>query len=58
MCGRKVKIMESSRDMFKKSFMPFLEAQESIGSEGLHETLCRSFPESVLESSPIKIPFR
>ena len=57
MCGRTVKIMESSRDMFEISFKPFLQAQESIGPEGLHEALCRSFPESVLEGGPIKIPF-
>src|SRR4030042_469126 len=58
MCGRKVKITESGRNMLEKSFKPFLEAQKSIGTEGLHEALCRSFPESVLEGGPIKIPFR
>ena len=58
MAGRTLKITESSRDMLEKSYEPFLEAQESIGSEGLHEALRRSFPEGVLEGGPIKIPFR
>ncbi len=58
MAGRKVKIMESGRDIFEKSFKPFLEAQKSIGPEGLHEALGRSFPEIILEGGPIKIPFQ
>jgi len=50
--------MESRRDVREKSFKPFLEAQKSIGPEGLDEALCRGCPESVLEGGPIKIPFR
>ena len=57
MYGCLVKIMESSRDMLEKIFKSSLEAQKSIGPEGLHESLRRSLPESVLEGDPIKIPF-
>ena len=55
--SRMLKMAKPGGDMLEKSRKPFLEAQESIGSEGLHEALCRGFPESVSEGGPIVIPF-
>src|SRR4030042_3599591 len=52
-----VKILKSGRSMFEKNFKPLLKAQKSIGPEGLHKALCRSFPEMILEGGPIQIPF-
>ena len=56
--GRKVKIADPRGNRVKVSFKPFLEAQKPVSPEGLHEALCRSFPEIILERRPIKIPFR
>ena len=39
MAGRKLKMTKSGRDMLETGFKPFLEAQKSIGPEGLHEAL-------------------
>src|SRR4030065_131859 len=36
--------MKSGRDVLEISFQPFLEAQKSISTEGLHKSLCRRFP--------------
>ena len=53
--GRMVKIWSPAGICSRKASKPLLVAQESIGPQGLHETLCRSFPEKVLEEGPIKI---
>ena len=57
LCSHTLKIKESGRDVLKKSYKSLLGAQKPIGPQGLHETLCRSFPKSVLERGPIKFPF-
>lgn len=54
--GCKLKIAEPGRDMFEISIKALPEPQESIGSERLHEALCRSFPKGGLEGGPIKTP--
>ena len=52
----KLKMAKSSRDVLEKGLQPFFQAQEAIGSKGLHQALCRSFPEKVSEGSPTVIP--
>jgi hypothetical protein len=52
-----MKITNSSRDMLKKNFKPFLEAQKSVSPEGLHEALRRSFPEHLLKIFPAQVLF-
>src|SRR3990172_8425394 len=53
-----VKIAKSRRDVIEKGFKSFLEAQECVCPESLHEALCRSLPEHLLEIFPGHVLFR